>query len=62
VLMLDPALIFADEPTSRLDPGTQRETTSLLIDSAAERGCALVLVTHDPDLADKVAMGRLVIA
>ncbi len=62
VLMLEPALIFADEPTSRLDPVTQRETMSLLLDSAAERGCALVLVTHDPDLADKVATRSLAIA
>jgi len=60
--MLDPALLFADEATSRLDPVTQRETMSLLVDSAAERGCALVLVTHDPDLADKVATRRLALA
>jgi peptide/nickel transport system ATP-binding protein len=62
VLMLDPALIFADEPTSRLDPVTQRETMSLLLDSAAERGYALVLVTHHPDLTDKVATRSFALA
>ncbi|MFN3984562.1 MAG: ABC transporter ATP-binding protein [Rhodocyclaceae bacterium] len=55
VLLIAPAVIFADEPTSRLDPITQRQTMDLLVDSAAERGSALVLVTHDPDLAAKVA-------
>lgn len=55
VLLLDPALIFADEPTSRLDPITQRATMELLATETAERGCALLLVTHDAAIARKVA-------
>ena len=62
VLMARPALLFADEPTSRLDPATQRETLMLLLDvleeDAAEGGAgagtALLLVTHDDDIAEAV--------
>ncbi|MGE3179695.1 MAG: ABC transporter ATP-binding protein [Vicinamibacterales bacterium] len=55
ILLLSPAFIFADEPTSRLDPITQQETIDLLVDHAAERGCALLLVTHDARIAANVA-------
>lgn len=54
VLLLDPVLVFADEPTSRLDPITQQETLELLVESTAERGCALLLVTHDHVIAEKL--------
>lgn len=59
VLLVDPALILADEPTSRLDPITQFETMALLAETAAEQEIALLLVTHDPDIAAKMA-GRTV--
>lgn len=55
VLLLDPYLIFADEPTSRLDPIIQQDTMNLLVTRAGERRCALLLVTHDADIARKVA-------
>src|SRR5690606_3774033 len=51
VLLLKPALIFADEPTSRLDLISQRNTLDLLIDTAESSGAALLLVTHDPHIA-----------
>jgi peptide/nickel transport system ATP-binding protein len=50
-----PALLLADEATSRLDLVTQATTTDCLMTELAERGCALLLVTHDRDLA--VAVG-----
>lgn len=59
VLLLKPALIFADEPTSRLDPITQQETLSLLLDTASASGCAVLLVTHDADIARAVAQRRI---
>jgi peptide/nickel transport system ATP-binding protein len=55
VLLLQPALVFADEPTSRLDPITQQQTMGLLTSTLAERGGALLLVTHDPVLARKAS-------
>ncbi|KGM10599.1 peptide ABC transporter ATP-binding protein, partial [Cellulomonas bogoriensis 69B4 = DSM 16987] len=54
-MLLDPVLLFADEPTSRLDLVTQEETIGCLMSQVAEKDCALVLVTHDHTLADAVA-------
>lgn len=51
LLLLSPAFIFADEPTSRLDVITQHETMKLLTRSAQEHDCAILLVSHDADLA-----------
>ncbi|MCZ2720405.1 ATP-binding cassette domain-containing protein [Marinomonas sp. 15G1-11] len=52
-LLLDPVFLFADEPTSRLDPITAKEVTELLVELANETGCAVLLVSHDPDLIRK---------
>lgn len=51
LMLLQPAFIFADEPTSRLDPITQRNTMRVLCETAAEQGCSVLLVSHDADLA-----------
>jgi peptide/nickel transport system ATP-binding protein len=61
ILMLKPALIFADEPTSRLDPITQQETLALLLEHAAACHCAVLLVTHDPWIAEKLAHRQIVL-
>lgn len=58
VLTVQPALVFADEPTSRLDPVSQQEAMAVLLDALDERGAALMLVTHDDDIADAVATQR----
>jgi len=52
-LLLDPVFLFADEPTSRLDPIIAKEVTDLLVDLAKEQGCALLLVSHDPHMIAK---------
>lgn len=44
-------MILADEPSSRLDLLVQRRLMSLLGDAAQEAGSAVLLVTHDPDIA-----------
>ncbi|MFZ4287392.1 ABC transporter ATP-binding protein [Variovorax sp. HJSM1_2] len=54
VLTARPALLFADEPTSRLDPVSQQEAMAVLLDAVDECGAALLLVTHDDDLAAAV--------
>ena len=48
-----PALLFADEPTGNLDTETGRVAAELMFALVAEAGAALVLVTHDEDLADR---------
>lgn len=59
VLLLKPALIFADEPTSRLDPITQQQTLALLLEAAGDYGCAVLLVTHDAQIARAVAQRQI---
>ena len=58
-MLLQPALVFADEPTSRLDLITQEETVSCLMDQLHRLGAALLLVTHDEALADAVTRRRI---
>jgi peptide/nickel transport system ATP-binding protein len=58
-LLLEPALVFADDPTSRLNLITQEETMDCLITELNRRECALLLVTHDHALADAVADTQL---
>ena len=48
-----PVVLFADEPTGNLDQATGEQIIDLLLDLRAEAGAALVLVTHDPALAER---------
>ena len=50
-LVGDPRVILADEPTGNLDSRTGDEVMSLLERLNAEHGVALVVVTHDLDIA-----------
>ena len=50
-LVTRPAVVLADEPTANLDSATAQTITRLLLAAARERGAAVVLVTHDPDVA-----------
>jgi peptide/nickel transport system ATP-binding protein len=54
-LAINPDLVIADEPTSMLDPSTQAKIMRQLLDAHSERGFALLLVTHDLDLAKAVS-------
>ncbi|HMV00516.1 MAG TPA: lipoprotein-releasing system ATP-binding protein LolD, partial [Rhodocyclaceae bacterium] len=47
------ACLLADEPTGNLDRGTAGAVFDLLVSETASRGAALVLVTHDPGLAER---------
>jgi putative ABC transport system ATP-binding protein len=46
-----PRILLADEPTGNLDTTTGRQVIELLLSVKRERGCTLVLVTHDAELA-----------
>ncbi|WP_067177434.1 ABC transporter ATP-binding protein [Microtetraspora niveoalba] len=50
-LAAEPELLLADEPTTALDVTTQAEIMSILLRLRRERELAIVLVTHDLDLA-----------
>ena len=53
-LALEPRLLLADEPTTALDVTTQAEVMAILSELQAERGLALLFITHDLDLASAV--------
>jgi putative ABC transport system ATP-binding protein len=46
-----PQLLFADEPTGNLDGDTAHLVADMLFQLNADAGTALVLVTHDLELA-----------
>ena len=51
-LVNDPALILADEPTGNLDSRTSVEVMEIFQRLNRERGMTLILVTHEPDIAE----------
>jgi ABC-type lipoprotein export system ATPase subunit len=53
VLTSEPTLILADEPTGNLDSHTSGEIVDLLDRLAHERDRAVLIVTHDPQLAHR---------
>ena len=62
-----PALLIADEPTSKLDATLQAETVALLSQIRRQYGTAILVISHDPALfagfADRIAVmyaGRIV--
>ncbi len=57
-LVTSPRLLLADEPTGNLDTATGAEVMALLGRLGAERGLALVVITHDPEVA-AIASRRL---
>jgi ABC-type lipoprotein export system ATPase subunit len=65
-LINQPKIILADEPTGSLDPDTGERVADLLLRTNAGAHVALVVVTHNPALAQRMAKtyrlegGRLV--
>ncbi|NNF11848.1 MAG: ABC transporter ATP-binding protein [Gemmatimonadetes bacterium] len=51
-IVTDPLLLLADEPTGNLDTARSREIMELLTELNRERGITIVMVTHEPDMAE----------
>lgn len=50
-LVTKPKILFADEPTGNLDLKTSREILRLIRSVCRERNTTLIMVTHDPEMA-----------
>lgn len=50
-LCIEPAVVFADEPTGALDQTTGREVMGILMQAAHDCGAAVIVVTHDVNVA-----------
>ena len=66
-LLLSPKILIADEPTTALDVTTQADILAVILRLKAERGLAVLFITHDfgvvEEIADRVAVmteGRIV--
>ena len=57
-IVTGPAVLFADEPTGNLDTARSREIMELLTALNREQGLTVVMVTHEPDMAEYA--GRMV--
>jgi lipoprotein-releasing system ATP-binding protein len=53
-LVLDPALILADEPTGNLDSRTSEQVHQLFFELNARRGTTFLIVTHSRDMAQRM--------
>jgi putative ABC transport system ATP-binding protein len=49
-----PAVILADEPTGELDSVTSEEVVEVVLAAQREAGATLVVVTHDPRVAERM--------
>ena len=54
-VVLKPALIICDEPTTALDVTTQKEILRLIADLQREQGSAVLFITHDMGVVAEIA-------
>jgi len=53
-MITEPACLMADEPTGNLDATNAREVLDLIIELNKNRDTALLIVTHDLSIANKM--------
>ena len=51
-IVMEPDVLLADEPTGNLDTARSREIMDLLTGLNQDRGITIVMVTHEPDMAE----------
>ena len=61
VLLLQPKLLLADEPTTALDTLSQREVMELMVELAHDTGAAVLLITHDLGLVARYTRKAVVL-
>ena len=54
-VIMDPAVLFADEPSAGLDPVVSRSLDELILDLRDAMGMTVVVVTHELDSAFRIA-------
>ncbi len=54
-MILKPALLICDEPTTALDVTTQQEILKLIEEIQTELGCAVLFITHDMGVVRQIA-------
>ncbi len=59
-VILKPALLICDEPTTALDVTTQKEILGLIDELQSEQGCAVLFITHDMGVVAEIANTVLV--
>ena len=51
-IVTDPLVLLADEPTGNLDTARKQELMELIAELNRERGLTVIMVTHEPDMAE----------
>ena len=57
-MVIEPKVLFADEPTGSLDSLNSERVMELFIKTAKEHGTTVIMVTHEPTIAAYAGSGN----